>query len=202
MKRSGFWLAGAAALVAPRAHAHAFESGADSYAQFVEGASVVLAYPGLLLPVLALGVLLTLWDIDGLPRVWPVYIGGLLAGIFLGGVVGPWIAAVFLALGVLVASLAAILPHHRRAEALALAGATGVLVMAGSLEGHGLFELGLFIHIGLFFGANIALALAAGVVRLAFMQSSAAWVRIGARVAASWIGAALVLMLAFSLTNP
>jgi hypothetical protein len=36
-------------------HAHAFDAGADSYGQFVEGASVILIYPGILLPLLALG---------------------------------------------------------------------------------------------------------------------------------------------------
>jgi hypothetical protein len=34
------------------------------------------------------------------------------------------------------------------------------------LEGHGLFELPVFTHLGLLFGANLAVALAAGVSRL------------------------------------
>jgi len=189
----------AAGLTATRADAHAFEAGADYYEQFVEGAGVVLTYPELLLPVLALGVLLTLWDMDGLPKVWPVYIAGLIGGIFLGAVVGVAIATVLLTVGVVIAALAAVLQRHTQAEAFGLAGLTGLLVMAGSLEGHGLFELGLFIHLGLFFGANVALAVPAGLTRLAFMQSDAAWIRIGARVAASWIGAVLVLILAFTL---
>jgi len=189
----------AACLGASRAEAHAFEAGADYYAQFVEGASVVLTYPELLLPVLALGILLTLWDMDGLPRVWSVYIAGLVVGIFGAALVGPWMAVVLLAFGVVVAALGAVLPRHTRAEALGLAGLAGLFVMAGSLEGHGLFELGLFIHLGLFFGANIALALSAGLVRLAFVQSDAGWIRIGARIAASWIGAVLVLILAFTV---
>lgn len=189
----------AASIPASQADAHAFEAGADYYAQFVEGASVILTYPELLLPVLALGLLLTLWHPDGLPRVWAIYIGGLVAGIFGAAVVGPWMAIVLLALGVLTSALAAVMPRHSYGEAAVLAGVTGVLVMAGGLEGHGLFELGLFIHLGLFFGANIALAVPAALTRLAFMQSEAAWIRIGARVAASWIAAVLVLILAFTL---
>jgi hypothetical protein len=55
-------------------------AGADAYGQFVEGASVMLTFPGIVLPILALGLLLSLWREDGLPKAWPVFLGGAGAG--------------------------------------------------------------------------------------------------------------------------
>ncbi|SIN90286.1 hypothetical protein [Vannielia litorea] len=191
-----------AALSAARGEAHAFKSGADQYAQFLEGTGVVLGYPALLLPGLALGILLGLWSREGLPRVWPFFLAGLAGGVGLAALVGPWVSPLLMGLGVLTACLAALLPRHTRAEAAALALLTGLLLTAAGLEGHGLFELGAFIHLGLFFGANLALAVPAGLVSMALDRHRAPWVRIGARVAASWIAAILMLMLAFALRPP
>ena len=81
-------LAAAAGLVAGQARAHAFQGGADGYAQFVEGAGVILTYPGILLPILALGVAVSLWDTEGLPRVWPHALAGQVLGIFAASVGG------------------------------------------------------------------------------------------------------------------
>ncbi|MBF9031019.1 hypothetical protein HKCCE3408_11495 [Rhodobacterales bacterium HKCCE3408] len=192
----------AATFAASRAEAHAFEIGADYYSQFLEGASVVFTYPSLLLPTLALGILLSLWRLDGLLRVWPLFLIGLAAGLVLGAFVGPAVSTVLTAVGVVTAALAAVLGRHVWAEAAVLALATGLLVTSVSLEGHGLFELGVFIYLGILFAANIALAWSAAMVRLALEQIDQPWVRIGGRVAASWIGAILVLMLAFAIANP
>jgi hypothetical protein len=80
-------------------HAHAFDAGADAYGQFVEGAAVMLIYPGILLPLLALGLLLSLWREDGLPTVWPVFLAAQVAGVFAAALAGPVVALVFMGLG-------------------------------------------------------------------------------------------------------
>lgn len=192
-------LAAAGALAAGKAQAHAFQGGADGYAQFVEGAGVILTYPGILLPILALGVAISLWDTEGLPGVWPYALAGQVAGVFTASVVGVWVAAAFMALGVVIAAMAALWPANRRIVITVLAALTGVGAISAALEGHGLFELPLLIHLGILFGTNLVLAAASGAAALAMERVPAEWMRIGWRVVASWIGAILVLFLAFSL---
>lgn len=188
-------------LPAHSAHAHSFDTGADSYAQVIEGASVVLSDPGLLIPILALGILLSLWDADGLPRAWPVYLVGLVAGIVLAAFVGEWVAVAFIGLGLVTASLAALWGRPPAPLAVGVAGLTGIGAMAVSLGGHGLFELSVFIHLGLLLGVNIAVAVAAAAARFALDRVKAPWMRIAWRVVASWMGAVLALYLAFELTG-
>ena len=198
MKRSVL-LAPALAAVPSGAAAHSFESGADLYAQFVEGTSVVVTYPAVFLPLLALGLLLTLWESEGMVRAWPAFLGGQVAGIFLAPLVGEWILPVMMGAGIIVAALAALLPQPMRLVTLPSAALLGALALALGLEGHRLFELPILIHLGLLFGTNATVALAAGVSRLALDRVQAEWMRITVRVAASWIAAMLMLILAFTL---
>ncbi|MBF9043218.1 hypothetical protein HKCCE4037_07765 [Rhodobacterales bacterium HKCCE4037] len=181
------------------AAAHSFESGADLYAQFVEGAGVVGTYPAVFLPLLALGLLLTLWQPEGMVRAWPWFLGGQVAGIFVAPFVGEWILPVMMGAGIVVGALAALLPRPMPAVTLPAAALLGVLTLSIGLEGHALFELPVLIHLGLIFGANAAVALAAGISRLALDRVEAEWMRISVRVAASWIAAMLMLILAFTL---
>ena len=186
--------------VAPSsAAAHSFESGADLYAQFVEGAGVVVTYPAVFLPLLALGLLLSLWHADGMVRAWPFFLAGQIAGIPLATLAGEWILPVMMGAGVITAILAALLPQPGRAIALPTAAILGALTLMIGLEGHGFFELPILIHLGLLFGANATVALAAGIARLAMDRVQADWMRISLRVAASWIAAMLMLILAFTL---
>jgi hypothetical protein len=104
-------------------------------------------------------------------------------------------------LGIVIAAMAALLPVGSEPPWPTGCGAAGFR-HAHRVRGHGLFELPVFTHLGLLFGANLATALAAGLSsNLAMTRVRAGWMRIGWRVAASWIGAILVLMLAFELTG-
>ncbi|MDJ0628195.1 MAG: hypothetical protein QNJ44_08020 [Rhodobacter sp.] len=190
----------AVGVCATRAEAHAFQSGADYYAQFLEGASVILRYPEALLPLLSLGVLLSLWHSEGMLRAWPAFLIGQLAGIPLAAVVGPWAISAVLIAGILTATLAALLPRHIRVEALAISLGLGLLVTAASLEGHGFLELPVFIYVGIVFAANLVTACAAGVTGFAMDQVEANWMRILWRIAGSWLAAILTLIFAFTLT--
>lgn len=183
--------------------AHSFESGADLYAQFVEGAGVVVTYPAVFLPLLALGLFLSLWHPEGMVRAWPAFLVGQLVGIALAPLVGEWILPVMMGAGLAVAALAALLPQPDRILSLIFAATLGVLALALGLEGHALFELPALIHLGLIFGTNATVALAAGIGRLAMDRVPADWMRITLRVAASWIAAMLMLILAFTFrTGP
>ena len=188
-------------LGAQRADAHAFTAGADGYAQFLEGSAVILAHPPTLLPLVALGILLTLWQPEGFLRVWPIFLAGQVAGFGFGPVAEPWVSGALLATGLVTAGLAALLPRHVRAESAVLAALAGLLAIAVSLEGHGFLELAPMTYAGIFVAANLALALSAGIVRVSLERVTVAWMRIAARVAASWIGAMLALMLALSLNT-
>ncbi|MEX3017850.1 hypothetical protein [Gymnodinialimonas hymeniacidonis] len=181
------------------AAAHSFESGADLYAQFVEGAGVIATYPAVFLPLLALGLFLTLWQSEGMVAAWPYFLAGQIAGIAVAPLVGEWILPVMMSAGIIVGALAALLPQPNRPLSLIFAATLGTLTLALGLEGHRFFELPVLIHLGLLFGANAAVALAAGIARLALEKVPAEWMRITVRVAASWIAAMLMLILAFTL---
>lgn len=191
----------AATIAAGPAFAHSFEAGADAYGRFVEGATVILVHPTILLPLVALGILLGLWDEGGLPTVWPVFLSGQLAGVAAASVSGPAVAVAFIGLGLATASAAALLPAVPRWLAFSLSGLVGAGALAASLEGQGLLILPIFTHLGLLFGVNLATAAAEGLARFAVLRVDAPWMRIGWRVAASWIAAILLLMLAFELTG-
>ena len=105
-----------------------------------------------------------------------------------------------LAFGIVMGALAALLPKHNPNAVLAFAAFSGVLSLAASLEGHGLFELPIFIYVGILFGTNIAVAITAGAARYAMERYTAEWMRIVWRVAASWIAAMLMLILAFTIS--
>lgn len=188
--------------LAVEASAHAFQDGVVFYDQFLEGAGVVIGYPGILLPLLSLGLLVSLWDPDGMLRVWPVFAAGQIAGIPAAALAGPGVADLCLALGILTAGLAARLGRHGRAEVMGLAALSGALALAVSLEGHGLFELSVFIHLGLLLGVNLVVAVSAGLTRTVLDLVERPWMRIGWRVAASWLAAVQILLLAFAVAGP
>ncbi len=181
------------------ANAHTFLPEGGFYDRFIEGTLVVIAYPATLLPLVAFGILASLWQSEGLLRVWPTLILGQLAGIGVAAISGPWIVAILMAAGVLVAVLAALLPKYSGRDVQIAAAVIGVLVVAASLEGHGLFELPLAIHIGILFAANMVVAVAAGVPRAVLEWKDSRLVRIIWRTAASWIAAILILYFAFTV---
>jgi hydrogenase/urease accessory protein HupE len=184
-------------------HAHAFDAGADAYGQFVEGAAVILIYPGILLPLLALGLLLSLWREDGLPTVWPVFLAAQVAGVFARGAGGAGCRACVHGPR---ASSPPRLPHSGRLYRRRLRwgwrgwrvycrdddGVRGAwIVRVAGLHASGPVLRGEPCH-----GAG------GGCLQpRARRGSSAGWMRIGWRVVASWIGAILMLTLAFEVTG-
>jgi hypothetical protein len=201
--RRNLWPTGLALALAlgPQAVlAHAFGVYDSAYNNFLEGAAVFLASPGLLVPVLVLAIALGLWRAEGLLAAWPHMFAGSVTGLALAPFAGPWVATTPLALGIVVAGLAALVPLARIAPALPwLAALVGLAVGLAALEGHGYDEVAMATRAGLLFAVQFALAAGAGLVRLsrdrfAFHATDILW-----RVAASWGAAILVLYLAFAL---
>ena len=188
----------AALICSGKAEAHAFDTGADQYAQFIEGVGVILASPETLLPLAALGILISLWQPEGLLRVWPVFLIGQAIGIPLAAAIGPWVVPTVQGAGLLIAVWAALMQRHARIAVIVASLTLGALVMMASLEGHGLLELPVAIHLGIFFGINLSIAMVAGMARFAIEQVDTTWMRILWRIAASWLAAILVLLFAFN----
>jgi hypothetical protein len=188
-------------LAGTQAGAHSFGTGTDAFEAFVEGTSAVLFSPLTLLPCLSLGLLLTLWQAEGMLRAWPALFAAHVAGFVLAPGVGAWVGPAMIVLGAAVAILAALLPRHTRPEAVALALAVGAGTMLLSLEGHGWLELSLPIHLGIFVGASFAVTAGAGIGRVALEQLPAPWSRTGLRIAASWLAAIQLLMAALLLAG-
>lgn len=188
------------ALVPGTARAHAFGSYDSAYQNFLEGAAVFLASPGLLLPVLSVALVLGLWRAEGLLAAWGPILAATLLGQGLALVAGPWVASVPLALGVVVAVLGALVPLKRIATALpVLASLVALAVSAGALEGHGWGEVALATRLGILFGLHFVLAAAAAIVRISRDTFPHHTTDILWRVVSSWLAAILVLYLAFTL---
>ncbi|MBV7379569.1 hypothetical protein [Maritimibacter dapengensis] len=195
-------LAALPALLAGRAHAHSFTAGADAYGAFLEGAGVIFGTPGLMLPLVALGLLVALWQIEGLLTAWPIFLGGQVAGMIAAPLVGPSAALLPISFGLVLGALAALVPLNRLGRAVpVLAGLMGLVVMLAGLEGHAWGELTIPIYLGLLFGANVAVSATAGIVRVCRETWPGEATRIGARIIASWVAAILVLYLAFALSG-
>ena len=198
--RSPAWIAGLA-LLPDLAAAHAFSSGADQYAQFVEGTGVPLGAPAILLVALPLGVLIGLAGRDGMPLAWPGLLAGLVAGWLAGPLIGPEIALAATGVGAVLGTLGAVAPAQPRPALLALSALAGALAMLVAIEGHGRWELPVLIPLGIVLGVHLVVVLPAAVVSGALACWPAPWMRIGWRVLASWIAAAAVIYLAFLWTG-
>ena len=86
-----------------------------------------------------------------------------------------------------------------RSAAEAAAALTGGVSALAAFEGHALFELPLGVHAGLLLGANVAFAVVAAVVSASLDRWRRDWLRVGWRIAASWLAAISALVLAFLL---
>jgi hypothetical protein len=177
--------------------AHAFKTGA-AYPQFVEGAGAALGEPAVLLSMVALGLLAALWHSEGLVRLWPALLGGMLIGVVPAAVAGPSAVVAALAAGLVCAAIAALGARLPAGAVIPLAALTGLATSLAMLAGHGFAELPVPIYAGLLFGANLVLATSASSAKLLLDRWSHPAIRLGLRIASSWIGAIAILLIAFS----
>lgn len=184
-------------LSAPQAHAHSYDEGL--LAQIETGGMVVFTAPETLLPLLALGVLLSLWQPCGMTQGWPMFLAGQAAGIPTAVLLGDACVTVLLATGLTVAVLAALLSRHHTAVALLASFALGGLAVAVALDGHGIWELPPAFLLGVVVAINLTTAGAAVIAGVALSLSTAFWMRVVWRVAASWLAATMTLILAFTV---
>jgi hypothetical protein len=194
------WVAVALLSSVKMATAHTFVGGAGYYDQFTDGVTVIVIYPAILLPLIALGLFLSLWDHDGLPRALPFFFISQLIGICAAMFVGEFVLLFLMAVGMITAGLGALYTNLSKTWAYLVAGLTGCSVLLVALEGHSLFELPIFTYLGLLFGSSLVVMVSAGLARLTLDTFNFSWVRVGLRVMCSWVGAILVFMIAFELS--
>lgn len=183
---------------ASRAAAHAFQAGAEGYTAFLEGARLPLDNPLILLALIAAGLMTGLWQRDGMPRVWLGLMAGLIAGLAFASLAPQNIGFTALVMAVISAVLAAAALRWPYALVLLVVTATGGATGLTALEGHALNEFPLTIPLGVFFGANLALVIPAGLVAFSGDLIKARWLNIGWRVLASWVGAISVMLAALN----
>ena len=196
----GLLLPGAVALLAAGpAHAHAFESGKDAYALFLQG----VAQPWLMLPVAVLligtGLFLGIWRVEGIVPAWPGLILGAALGVGLGPLVPQVGSAVLAGAALVVAGLGV------AALRVPMLAAVGIAALATALSGrflmetHALGELPVAFLLGMAAGCTTQVALVAGAVQLTREHLTNRAVLIGWRALMSWVAAVAILTLAFAL---
>jgi hypothetical protein len=185
-----------AVLLGAPAQAHSFLAEGGAYDMFVEGTTVILKEVRLLLPIVALGLLISLWKADGLISAWPANIVGNVLGVPLAVLVSDKIILVYLLIGVFVALIAALTPKRNAIEIRGFALVLGIGSMLSALEGHEFFELPVAIYLGLIFGLNLVLAATANISGLILSTFKANWINIAIRAISSWTAAIGILIFA------
>ena len=195
MKNLGIAITGLILISSP-ADAHSFIGEGGAYDIFVEGAGVVFSDIRLILPLIAVGLMVALWQIDGLISVWPAMIVGNFIGIPLAIISTTAAYQIFTALGLIVAIIAAVKPDRLKPEILFVTFVISVGAMMCALQGHKFLELPLMIYLGIIFGTNLTLAMSANGAGLFLRSITSSWAKIIIRALASWVAAMSLLILA------
>lgn len=202
MTRNTFSLVLAAALIAGAAapaHAHDFGLGGDYYDAFVSGAGAITGDIGALLALGSIGFMISIWEVEGMPRVWPHLAIGAAIGLLASPLLPDEMPLLHLGTAMvcgLFAAAAFNLPRQVIGAICALAGLNSVL---GTLGGHAFADVPLLAYLGVFFAVNTGVAMAAGLVTLARNCFPQGWMMISCRALSSWIVAIAMMVGAFTL---
>ena len=186
----------ALALTAIPAAAHDFGRNSDLYAGFVEGGGVVLSDIALLLAMAAAGCLASIWDREGMPKIWLALAAGILAGFVIPLALFTLPALASLGATILLGLLAAAAPPLPLSAARAILFIAGLALTVGTLGGHEAGSVPIGAYIGIFFTLNAGVAVAAALVTLARRHFNERVTLIAARALSSWLVAIAVMLLA------
>lgn len=182
------------------AEAHSFAKG-TFFPLVVQGIGASLNEPVALLTLIPVGLLASLWQPEGMLRVWPWQIAGLILGVLVAIVASP-VFAIPALIGGLVCGLLSVIDRPWPAFVpIGAAFVTGVLVNMVTLEGHALGELPVGIYVGIVVGASAITAISASIARVVVERFPYFWVRLGVRVVASWTVAMTLLYLTFQIRS-
>lgn len=190
--RRGVWLFGPG--VAGPAQAHAPAPGVEG---FFLGLAHPVTSPAQIVLILALGLVVGGFATRFLPGMLAVFCAAslalLLAGPVLAALDVPLFAVAFVA-----AVAAASLPGQGVPVAFALLALGGGLIGQASIPDAGPLQDRIFTMAGSLTGASLGVAYIVGLIVVLRERVRAAWVPIGLRVAAAWVAAIALLMLALS----
>ncbi|MBC8130579.1 MAG: hypothetical protein H7Y08_09700 [Rhizobiaceae bacterium] len=186
-------------LLPSAAEAHAFTAGQGGYALFVEGASLLFHAPELVVAVLSIGLLIGLWNVEGMPIVWPFLAAGAAVGLFLPFLVLIDASIALYGLALCLGALAALDRPYPVATMRFVSALAGLTIAYGALSLHGTAGLPAMVTFGLFAGLNVAVPMVAGAATLPRRFSTAPWPKIGLRILASWLMAITIMMLGFAV---
>ena len=193
----GFIL-GVLPLVLPRdAHAHDFGAGSDTYGVFLSGCTAVLAELPVMIALLSTGILVSLWDREGLPKVWPGFLAGVAGGMLLAlaDVVDPVGIAYGAAMALGLLAVAAVKPGIPLM--LGILFIAGLLPIAALLAGHEIGTVPVAAYAGILATANFVLAASAGITAIMLERLPYGWVSVAFRALASWMVAIALISFTF-----
>jgi hypothetical protein len=192
----GAALTGAAVLFPLGAQAHNFAKG-TFFPLMIDGIGSALNDPITLLTLIPVGLLASLWQSEGMLKIWPALLVGTLVGVPMAALATPVIAIPALLTGAVCALMAVLSARYPALLVAGLAGLAGLLATMTTLEGHGFFTLSIGIYAGIIIGANMIVAASAAFVRAVLEGVKVAWARIGMRILSSWTAAVTLMLLAF-----
>lgn len=190
--RRGVWLFGLG--VAGPAQAHAPAPGVEG---FFLGLAHPLTAPSQILVILALALVVGGFATRFLPAMLGVFCAAslalLLAGPVLAGLDVPLFSVAFVA-----AVAAASLPGQGAPVAFVLLALGGGLIGQASIPDAGPLQDRIFTMVGSLTGASLGVAYIVGLIVVLRERVRAPWVPIGMRVAAAWVAAIALVMMALS----
>ena len=181
------------------AKAHDFGSGGSFYTDFLTGFETAMTELPVLLLLGATGILVSLWDKEGLPKVWLAFAIGVITGLILPLFV-PVHPVYFGYGGAMAAGLvaaAAIKPDIQWMRVILFV--AGLLPASAILADHEWGSVPTFVYVGIFFMLNLGLAVSAGIVSQGLERLAYGWTSIVFRALASWLVAIALMSLAFLL---
>lgn len=190
------------ALVPLNAGAHEFEIGGGAYDDFLSGGAAVLNDLPVLLALMSTGILVSLWNRQGLPLVWPAFLASVIAGFVLAGLVPVDPVPVLYGAAIITGLLAVAAVRRTRPIMAGIVFGAGLMTGWGILAGHGWGELPPGVYAGLFALFNLVLAASAAFASALLTRLSSRWTEIALRALASWLTAIAIMSLAFVLGQP
>lgn len=197
-----FGLAASAAIASPSlAYAHSFESGADIYASFLAGIWAVYADIGIVLLILAAGLLLALDRNADKTAAFAALLIGAVIGCFLTVPLNFNPSWVLLLSATLVACLAGLRPAWPLTALLVAQAWAGGVGAWAVFAGHEDVVAPIAVYAGTLFALYIGVATIGGIVKTALEKVPQGWVEVAFRALSSWVAAIAIMTLAFVSTS-
>ncbi|WP_420406694.1 hypothetical protein [Hoeflea sp.] len=189
------------ALLPVGARAHEFDLGGDAYDDFLAGGAAVLNDLPVLLALMSTGILVSLWDRQGLPRVWPAFMVSVIAGFGLAALMPVDPVPLLYGAAIITGLLAAAAVQGTRPIMAGIVSGAGLMTGWGILAGHGWGELPAGVYAGLFALFNLVLAGTSAFASALLTRLPGRWTGIALRALASWLTAIAIMSLAFVLSE-